>query len=95
MGTRQKSIVYRSKDPADWETAKRLLEEAGIERYPFVAEEVPAGGCGGKIDPRKFLNAKPVPSSIYRIEVAEADRERAEDVLRGKVQPVRSYGYVI
>ena len=91
----RKSIVYRSKDEADWNEAKRLLAEAGIEHYPVTTEEVQAAGCGGKVDPRKFLAKGEVPSTIYRIEVAKADRERAEKVLEGKVQPVRSYGYSI
>ena len=89
----QKSIVYRSKDEADWTEAKRLLSEAGIEQYPFAAEESPISGCGVKVDPRRFLNPNPVPSMIYRIEVAKADKDRAEEVLLGKVRPVLSYGY--
>ena len=88
----RKKLVYRSKDREDWDRAKGLLEEAGIEHFPFASEELPAGGCGAKIDPRKFLNAKPVPTTIYRIEVAAADGERAEAVLRDKVKPVISYG---
>lgn len=91
-----KQIVYRSKNESDWEIAKKLLEEAGIEQYPFVTEEVSAAGCGSKIDPRKFLNGgKAVPSRIYRIEVERADKDKAEETLRGKVQPVRSYGYAV
>lgn len=89
----QKTIVYRSKDEQDWATAKRLLADAGIESYPFAAEESPIPGCGVKVDPRKFLNPNPVSSTIYRIEVAKADKERAEEVLLGKVRPVLSYGY--
>ena len=89
----QKIIVYRSKDRADWEEAKRLLEESGIGNYPLAADETPVAGCGAKIDPRKFLNEKSVPTTVYSIEVAKEDRERAEKILDGKVQPPRSYGY--
>ncbi len=101
----QKCIVYRSKNEADWNEAKRLLSEAGIEHFPVTIEEVQATGCGGKVDPRKFLGGGKAdsrlsaggdfPTTIYRIEVAKSDRERAEAVLDGKVQPVRSYGYSI
>lgn len=91
----QKRIVYRSKNKADWEEAKRLLTESGIEHYPHAGDETPVAGCGAKIDPRKFMNEKPVPSKIFSIEVAKEDKERAEHVLDGKVQPPRSYGYGI
>lgn len=91
----QKSIVYRSKDKTDWEEAKRLLMESGIEHYPFAADEAPGAGCGAKIDPRKFMNEKNIPSKIFSIEVAKEDKERARAVLDGKVQPPRSYGYSI
>jgi len=89
-----KSIVYRSKLEDDWNVAQKLLEEAGIEFKQVATEEVPVGGCGCKIDPRRFADgaAKDVPKRIYRIEVADADKERADAVLAGKVQPVRSYG---
>ena len=91
---RRKSVVYRSKLEDDWNVAQKLLEEAGIEFKQIATEEVPVGGCGCKIDPRRFADgaAKNVPKRIYRIEVAEADKERADAVLAGKVQPVRSYG---
>lgn len=91
----KKTLVYRSKDREDWEKAKALLSDAGIEAFPFAAEEPPVPGCGGKIDPRKFLNSKPVPTTVYRIEVLTEDKERADSVLLGKVLPIRSYGYSI
>ena len=91
----QKRIVYRSKDKADWEEARRLLLESGIEHYPFAAEETPSACCGAKIDPRKFMNKKNVSSTIFSIEVAKEEKERARAVLAGKVQPPRSYGYSI
>lgn len=91
-----KRVVYRSKNESDWETAKRLLKEAGIAQYPAATEEVCAAGCGSKIDPRRFLNGgNTVPSKIYRIEVAKEDQKKAEEILSGKVQPVRSYGYIV
>ena len=40
----QKSIVYRSKDEADWAKAKTILKESGIEHYPLTAEETPVAG---------------------------------------------------
>lgn len=91
----RKALVYRSKDRADWERAQQLLRDAGVACFPFVGEEPPVPGCGAKIDPRKFMNRKPVPTTIYRIDVAAADRDRAQTVLAGQVQPVRSYGYSI
>ena len=91
----QKSIVYRSKNREDWEKAQSLLKDSGVLHYPLAAEEAPVAGCGAKIDPRRFLNEKRVPSKIYSIEVAKADKDAAEGILRGKVQPVRSYGYGI
>lgn len=89
----KKTLVYRSKDEKDWEKAKDLLAEAGIEAFPFAAQESPIPGCGAKVDPRRFLNRNPVPSTIYRIEVAVENKERAGSVLDGKVLPIRSYGY--
>ena len=91
----KKSLVYRSKDKSDWETAKSLLTEAGIEIFPFAAEESPMPGCGGKVDPRKFLNKNPIPSTVYRIEVLTEADETAKGILAGNVQPVRSDGYSI
>ena len=84
-------MVYRSKDEADWETAKKLLTEAGIEIFPFAAQESPIPGCGVKIDPRRFLNHKPIPSTVYRIEVKMDNKEKANGILAGNVLPVRSY----
>ena len=95
MKNNKKTLVYRSKDQADWEKAKELLAENGIEFFPFAAQESPVPGCGGKVDPRKFLNPKPVPTTVYRIEVAAENKEKAGRILNGKVQPVRSYGYSI
>lgn len=89
----KKTIVYRSKDQADWEKAQELLKNANIESWPFTAQESPIPGCGSKVDPRSFLNKKPVPDKIYRIEVSVADQEKAKSVLDGQVLPVRSYGY--
>lgn len=87
--------VYRSKNQADWEKAQTLLLEAGIAFTPFVTQEVSGTGCGAKIDPRSFLNRTEVPKVIFHIDVAAADERKAQDVLRGKVQPVLSYGYSI
>lgn len=91
----KKSIVYRSKNKEDWEKAQALLNGAGIESWPFAAQESPIPGCGAKVDPRSFLNKNPVPDKVCRIEVALADQEKAHSVLDGQVQPVRSYGYSI
>ena len=88
----RKSLVYCSKDREDWEKAKGLLEAEGIGMTALNVEEPPIAGCGAKVDARAFLKAKPVPTEIYRIEVAPADRERAETALKDKVQPVRYYG---
>jgi hypothetical protein len=49
MKARQKALVYRSRDEADWTEAKRLLDEAGIPQFPFAAEESPVAGCGFSI----------------------------------------------
>ena len=90
----KKTAVYRSKDQEDWIEAKRLLEEAGIDFTHAATEEVPVSGCGTKLDPRKFANSekKEVPKTVYRIEVVNADKDRAAEVLDGKVLPVRSFG---
>lgn len=91
----KKVLVYRSKDKEDWTKATELLRQAGVEFFPFAGEEPPVPGCGAKIDPRKFMNKKPVPTTLYTIDVAAADKERAEAALAGKVLPVRSYGFGI
>ena len=70
-----------------------MLIVEGIEHWPFASEEAPMAGCGIKIHPGKFWSSKDVPSVIYRIEVAVEDKERADSILAGKVQPVRSYGF--
>lgn len=89
----RKALVYRSKDRADWDKAKELLQQAGVECFALAGEEPPVPGCGAKIDPRKFMNPNPVPTTLYTIDVAAGDREKAEAVLAGRVLPVRSYGY--
>lgn len=89
----RKALVYRSKDRADWDKAKQLLREAGVACFPFAGEEPPVPGCGAKIDPRKFMNPNPVPTTLYTIDVAPEDREKAEAALAGRVLPVRSYGF--
>ena len=91
----KQSRVYRSKNQADWEKAQALLREAGITFSPFVTRGVSGTGCGAKIDPRTFLNRTEGPKVIFHIDVAAADEKKAQDVLRGKVQPVLSYGYSI
>ena len=91
----KKTLVYRSKDKDDWDNAKKLLEEADIACFPFAAQESPIPGCGAKVDPRRFLNKNPVPSTIYRIEVLMENTERADSMLEGKVLPIRSNGYSI
>ena len=90
----KKSVVYRSKQEDDWKVAQDLLKEAGIEFKEIATEEVPVGGCGCKIDPRRFADGAPkeISKRVYRIEVAEADKEKADAALEGKVLPVRSYG---
>lgn len=95
MRKTKKVLVYRSKDEEDWNRARKLLQEADIECFPFTTQEPPVPGCGAKIDPRKFLNRKPVPTTIYKIEVTTEDMEKAESALAGKVLPVRSYGFSI
>ena len=89
----KKTVVYRSRDKDDWLKAQDLLSKEDVEHWPFAAEEAPMAGCGIKIHPGKFWSSKNVPSVIYRIEVAVEEKERADSVLAGKVQPVRSYGF--
>lgn len=89
----RKALVYRSKDKEDWERAQELLRQAGVEFFSLAGEEPPVPGCGAKIDPRKFMNPNPVPTTLYTIDVAAGDREKAAALLAGKVLPVRSYGY--
>ena len=52
----RKSLVYCSKDREDWEKARGLLAEAGIDITARNVEEPPVGGCGAKIDARSFLS---------------------------------------
>lgn len=89
----KKNVVYRSRDREDWLKAQRLLEEAGIEYWPFATEEVPMGGCGAKIHPGKFWGSREASPIIFRIEVATDDKDKTETVLAGKVQPVRPCGF--
>lgn len=86
------AIVYRSKDEEDWEKAKALLEEAGITMKAWIQEEPPVGGCGAKVDIRKFMNDKPFKKHIFKIEVAKEDKANAEEVLKDKVKAPESYG---
>ena len=92
MGLFSEAIIYRSKDEKDWEKAKSLLEEAGIEMKFWVQEEPPVGGCGAKVDIRKFMNDKPFKKYIYKIEVSKNDKEAAMAVLKDKVKAPESYG---
>lgn len=88
----RKSIVYCSKDKADWEKADTLLAGAGIEKESWHSPEPTLAGCGAKVDIRTFAKRGQIPKEIYKIEVASVDKEKAEHVLEGKVQPVRYYG---
>ena len=88
----KREVIYQSKKPEDWEKAQSLLKEAGIAHHAWTAEEAPAGGCGSKIDPRKFLRKVAIPKLICRIEVAAEDREKAQNVLNGQVLPFIHYG---
>ena len=85
-------LVYSSKDRQDWEKAKGILDEGSISFHAWVSEEAPVGGCGSKIDIRAFGTGRPVPKEIYKIEVEKADQVRAGELLKGQVQPPRSYG---
>ena len=88
------AIVYRSKDEQDWEKAKALLEEAGIEMKYWVQEDLPMGGCGAKVDIRKFMNDKPFKKFIFKIEVAKEDEKAALEILKDKVKKPESYGLI-
>ena len=93
---RRKILVYSSKDQADWEKAQGLLRGEEIDFNAWASEESPAGGCGGKADPRTFLSKKKsIPKTVYKIEVAADREDAAKKALAGKVRPVLSYGYTI
>ena len=89
------TVVYRSRSREDWEKARQLLSEAGVENRPFAAEEPPVAGCGAKIHPGRMFHTDRFSSTIYRIEVLSSDAEKAEKILDGKVMPVLSIGYSI
>ena len=93
LTTFKKSLVYCSKDKEDWEKAKQILDESSVEYEAWHAEDVPMGGCGAKVDPRKFMNDKPYLSTIYKIEVDNDTYNYASAVLRGRVLAPRSYGF--
>ena len=89
----RKELVYCSKDRPDWETAKALLSDAGVKATAWESEEAPIGGCGAKIDHRRgALGNKPVPKTIYRIQVSAPDAQAAKEALEGKVKPIQHYG---
>ncbi len=83
-----KALVYRSRNRDDWEKAKNLLQDAGVEIFPAATEEIPVAGCGCKIHPGKMVNPERYTPVIYRIEVSTSDREKAEKILEGNVMPV-------
>lgn len=91
MAFETKRIVYRSKDEEDWKMAQKLLTDAGVDFHEWKTSDVPAGGCGAKLDVRK-LSGKKVPKTIYHIEVANKDYGHATSVLLDRVKPVLSYG---
>ena len=96
MLLRRNALVYCSKDRDDWEKARALLRQAEIEHSAWESEEPPAGGCGGKADPRPVLTGKKaIPRTIFKIEVAAAGEKAARTVLEGKVRPVQHYGFSI
>lgn len=88
----RKTIVYRSKDEADWHHAQKLLQDAGIRCEAWKSEEPPAGGCGSKLDVRTFASTKKIPKTIFSIEVRNEFGKMAREALSGKVLPPRSYG---
>lgn len=94
MAFETKRIVYRSKDEEDWKKAQGLLTDAGIEFYEWTTADIPAGGCGAKLDVRK-LSGKKIPKTIYQIEVGNKDYSHAVSALQDRVKPVLSYGTMI
>lgn len=88
----RKTVVYRSKDEADWNKARALLHDAGIKHSAWKSEEPPVGGCGSKLDIRSFGRAGNIPKTIFSIEVDRADQKPAAEVLSGRVLKPRSYG---
>lgn len=87
-----KALVYCSKDEEDWQKAKELLLDVGIEIDAWDGEELPVGGCGAKIDIRSFGRDVEIPKRVYKIKVSNDDKETAESALSGKVLPICKVG---
>ena len=92
----KKETIYKKKDRETWESIRKVLKEQGMRgvsagHYPQDA--VMAGGCGAKLDIRKFGRKEPIPTRIFHIEVEPVDGDAAKKLLKGTVKPVLSYGY--
>ncbi len=83
----KKSVVYLSDDEADFEKAKSLLDSAEIEYKEYIAEEMPAVGCGSRINPARFSNPKDIV--YYRISIKSEDEIKALTVLKDKVKKIK------
>lgn len=86
------SLVYRSKNKADWEKAQELLQRSNLNFRAWHSEEAPVGGCGSKLDIRQFGRKAPISKTVYKIEVEAKDKAEAQNILVGKVLPIRFTG---
>ena len=78
-------VIFEKKDRPAWELGKKALKEAGFAGVRSGHELQSADmvcGCGAKLDPRNFGPKGKIDRETYWIMVPEADRARAEALLR-------------
>ncbi len=77
--------IFQKRDRETWEQIRDALKAAGLESMRsghYLQETVMGGGCGAKLDPRNFGSHGTIDRDIYWVKVAEADVEKAKEILR-------------
>ncbi len=77
--------IFKKRDRETWLQIRQALREAGLRGVRaghYLQDSVMPGGCGAKLDPRDFGGKGRIDRDIYWVRVVEADRERAQEILR-------------
>ncbi len=80
----KREVIFKTVgDSARWKNARQALKSAGIRimEASSYENEIPACGCGAKIDRRNYGPYGWIDRRVYYVSVSPADVERAKIVL--------------